>query len=346
MVTDPCLEVLCGQFADCNAPLWWLVDEHGAGCHPPASAGDWLAITNRCDVASQLESYGYSVSVGDFVLPTEPPPATVCYRVSKEKPLVHYLINRALAALPLGGELVLTGAKNEGLKTYADKAARLVSGGKSLKKQGKDVYLAVIVKNAEPSEWLPDSDYTELRVIDETLGLVSKPGVYGWNKIDKGSALLVSCIPQALQRSGQVPQRVADLGCGYGYLPVAAQADLGEAHWLLTDNNATALMACRRNIERHGIDADIALADCAEGLSGPVDMLLCNPPFHQGFAVEGELTERFLAAARRLLRPGGCALFVVNQFIPLPRKAEALFTDCQLLGEGQGFKVYCLSQPR
>ncbi len=217
-----------------------------------------------------------------------------------------------------------------------------MSGQKSLKKLRKDAYLAGIEKNAEPSEWLPDSDYADLRVIDETLGLVSKPGVYGWNKIDKGSALLVSCIPQVLQRLPQAPQRVADLGCGYGYLPVVAQAHIGDAQWLLTDNNATALVASRSNVERHAIDAEVVLADCAEGLTGPVDIGLCNPPFHQGFAVEDGLTERFLSAARRLLRPGGCALFVVNQFIALPRKAESLFADCRPLAEAQGFRVYCL----
>lgn len=341
-MTDTNLQLLTRQFASRPGPLWWFVDEHGAGFRAPPPSADWTAVTNRIDVGQQLAAQGYAVSVGDFELPAGQP-ATVCYRVSKEKPLVHYLINRGLAALPLGGELLLCGAKSEGLKTYADKAAALVAGEKHLSKQGKDSYLATIVKRAEPSAPLPDSDYTTLRDIGDAVELYSKPGVYGWNKIDKGSARLVACLPQLLPRCARPPTTVADLGCGYGYLPVAAHEWLAGARWRLTDNNATALVACRENVAFHGIDADILLADCAEGLDGPVDLVLCNPPFHQGFAVEGGLTLRFLQAARRLLGPGGHAVFVVNQFIPLPRAAEGLFAGCEQVDEGQGFRVYWLS---
>jgi 16S rRNA (guanine1207-N2)-methyltransferase len=70
--------------------------------------------------------------------------------------------------------------------------------------------------------------------------------------------------------------------------------------------------------------------------------VICNPPFHQGFDVEAELTTRFLQAARDRLARNGTALFVVNQFIPLERKAQPLFKSVHEICRARGFKVIAL----
>ncbi|MDR2212236.1 MAG: methyltransferase, partial [Pseudomonadales bacterium] len=116
---------------------------------------------------------------------------------------------------------------------------------------------------------------------------------------------------------------------------------------IATDNNAAAIHAAAYNLERSIPPGHFAvmLDDCAAALHTPVDLIVCNPPFHQGFAVEGALTERFLAAARRLLKPNGQALFVVNAFIPLERKAAAMFGAINTLANDRRFKVLSLSRP-
>jgi 16S rRNA (guanine1207-N2)-methyltransferase len=155
---------------------------------------------------------------------------------------------------------------------------------------------------------------------------------------------LVEQLPAFWDGFAQRPASLVDLGCGYGFITVMAAAQLPASNWLLTDNNATALLAARKNCEVSGINAQIELADCASGLNGPYDAVLCNPPFHKGFAVAGSLTDQFIGAAHRLLGRKGRALFVVNQFIPLERKAAALFASAQVLVEQDGFKVVCLSK--
>ncbi|WP_373081054.1 methyltransferase [Zhongshania sp.] len=341
---DTALMALYQQFSTAQTPLWWFADEHVAAQPLPAARDNWRSFSNRCDIATLLQAAGYPVELGDFVLPLDAePPKSVCYRVSKEKALVHYLINQALAVLPVGGSLHLAGHKNDGLHSYAKKAAGLVGAVAEIKKHSGAAYIATIHKRSEPSGLLPDSDYTHIQEIASSPSLYSKPGVFGWQKIDRGSALLVEQLPVFLAGFSQQPKSLVDLGCGYGFIAVMAAAQLPASHWLLTDNNATALLAARKNCDVHGIEAQIELADCAAGLSGPYDAVLCNPPFHKGFAVAGSLTDQFIAAAHRLLKPKGRALFVVNQFIPLERKA-ALFASAEVLAEHEGFKVVCLSK--
>ncbi|WP_372862755.1 methyltransferase [Spongiibacter sp.] len=344
-MNDAPLQQLYRQLAQLDGPLWWFADEQ-VNDDLPALREDCQVFCNRCDTAAALREVGFAVSLGDFAVPQklDVAPQAVVYRVSKERPLVHLLINAAMQALPVGGQLLLSGYKNDGLKGYADKIAKVFDAERKIKKCDAGAYLATITKRGERNVALPDKNYRQLRLISESPALYSKPGIYGWQKIDRGSALLIEQLPRFLQGLSSPPQRAADIGCGYGYLAVMAAAELPDCEWLLTDNNATALLACEKNSAEHGLRAELHLADCADGLQGPVDIVLCNPPFHQGFAVEGELTERFLQAAHRLLKRNGQALFVVNQFIPLQRKAEGLFPAVELLGEAEGFRVFRLAK--
>jgi 16S rRNA (guanine1207-N2)-methyltransferase len=340
-MADVAQQELYAQLAELETPAWWFAGEQDD--LPPTVSGEWQVFSNRSDTAKLFEQQGYAVELGDFSL-FGSPPKSICYRVSKEKALVHYLINQAATHLEEGGVLLLVGYKNDGLKTYADKAARLLAGDSRVEKRAGGVYVAHIYKGSVLGEFLPDQDYEVLRPIAEAPRFYSKPGIFGWQKLDQGSALLIQNLDRFLEHFASPPQSCVDLGCGYGYLAVMAHQRLPDANWLLTDNNATALVAAEGNCRYHGIEAQFLLADCAEGETGQYDALFCNPPFHQGFAVEGELTDRFIKAAYSLLRPGGQALFVVNQFIPLQRKAQGIFADTELLLRRDGFCVIRLSK--
>ncbi len=64
-----------------------------------------------------------------------------------------------------GGELLLTGGQQEGVRTYADKAGAYFGSGAAVEKHGA-WYLARIVKTAGMAAApLDDSDYATLRPI-------------------------------------------------------------------------------------------------------------------------------------------------------------------------------------
>ena len=91
---------------------------------------------------------------------------------------------------------------------------------------------------------LDDSDYTRIRPIQQSgqgAPVYTKPGIYGWQKIDLGSRLLVAAIQEYLG-AGDSRQlnTVLDLGCGYGYLSIML-ARLGASHIVATDNNIAAV---------------------------------------------------------------------------------------------------------
>ncbi|MFT6913871.1 MAG: 16S rRNA (guanine1207-N2)-methyltransferase [Motiliproteus sp.] len=326
----------------------WAVDENLPALSEIAPQAGLSLLTNRVDLQTRGEALGWTIRCSDFDFSpwADASLDRVYYRISKEKAVVHHIINQAWRVLKPGGELLLLGARQEGTKTYYDKARKLFGQGE-LDKLGKGDFAGILTRGTQatddPSLRLDDRDYSQLRPIADDF--ISKPGLFGWDKLDQGSAFLADHLAELWPRLSTPQPRVLDLGCGYGYLAARAH-EQGAASVVATDNNAAALLACQANFDRLGISGQVLADNCGASLDERFDLLLCNPPFHQGFALEGELTERFVSTAARLTAFDGVALFVVNQFIPLERKAQGLFAEIDTFADNGSFKLVRLARPK
>ncbi|WP_339615560.1 methyltransferase [uncultured Gilvimarinus sp.] len=361
-MNDPALHWLLEHYHNAPAAIdsVWLCDEASREFTDHlAVRAQTQFISNRWDVCERLKAHQHGVTFNDFDLSAiaDNSQERVYYRISKEKPVVHHIINAAARVLQPEGELVIAGLKNEGAKNFLDKAAQVMGCSKATQKHGL-AYSAQLNKR-QISALLDDSDYSRLRPIaplnntGQTQGagellLWSKPGQFGWQKIDAGSAFLLSTLAQQNMPSNE-PLTVLDLGCGYGYLSCRAAQTLfntPQTAFTLTDNNAAALRSAHYNCEQLGLDATVVPSDAGTEIAQRFDVILCNPPFHQGFNVSDDLTERFIASAGEHLQPGGQAYFVVNAFIGAEQKAKAHFAECRALANNRQFKVLALSKPR
>ncbi len=131
------------------------------------------------------------------------------------------------------------------------------------------------------------------------------------------------------------PLRLLDLGSGSGAILLALLSELPEAAGLGVDASDAALSVARRNAARCGL-APRSLwrnAVWTEGLEGPFDLIVSNPPYiatevidalapevrdHEPrLALDGgadglEAYRILLPEARRLLAPGGAAVFEIG----------------------------------
>jgi 16S rRNA (guanine1207-N2)-methyltransferase len=345
MLHDAAFDVLLPFLQPLAGKTLWIADENAldiVGAITPHSNLD--IFTNRFDVAAAARSSGHAVQFSDFDFSHYPSGSAqrIVYRISKEKPVVHHVLNHAFKLLTIGGELLVAGLKADGAKTYIDKCKQFFGNG-SMEKSGT-AYLGHFCKTADMpcADFLDDQDYSSLRMIHApTLDFYSKPGLFGWNRIDQGSELLAQAVPDCLAGLTVQPQSVLDLGCGYGYLTLTTR-NLPVSRRVATDNNAAALLAMKKNADHYGISVDVVAADAGSSLEGCFDLVLCNPPFHQGFSVAGDLTDKFLQSAHRLLSPQGAALFVVNSFIGLEKRAARYFASVTLLVNNGPFKLLML----
>lgn len=318
------------------------------GCPPDLLAAlppGTRVLSNRWDLCTTARSRGLDARFGDFDLPTTADLELIAGRVPKERAVVRHLINRAGRALAPGGRLLLWGGKQTGIKTHGRDAAAAFGGAPEVLKLGNE-YLAVATRTAAAPTALDDGDYETLRPLPTCGGpaLFTKPGLFGWDRVDPGSALLAEQLATVFAAGG-APRQVLDLGCGYGYLSVAAHAR-GAGAVTATDNCAAALIACAKNFAAHGIAGQVLPSDCARDIAGRFDLVLCNPPFHRGFAVDQELTAGFFRAAAQHLIPEGRALFVTHRVVPAATLAREHFRTCTLLAATESFQVTLLQGSR
>lgn len=138
-----------------------------------------------------------------------------------------------------------------------------------------------------------------------------------------------SLIEAALAHFGESgPGTILDLGTGPGSLLLAALDQWPSARGLGVDVSPRALSFARRNAERLGSTdrAEFREGDWAQGVDGPFDLVLCNPPYIEDTATldpdvaewephgalfagaDGLEAYRILAPQlARLLAPGGVA---------------------------------------
>ena len=82
----------------------------------------------------------------------------------------------------------------------------------------------------------------------------------------------------ALELAGPAA-RMADLGTGSGAIALALQHQRPHARVLAVDASADALAVARTNAERLGLPVRFAQGDWLDGIAGPFDLIVSNPPY-------------------------------------------------------------------
>lgn len=169
----------------------------------------------------------------------------------------------------------------------------------------------------------------------KALGLWSQPGVFSWNRIDPGSALLARHLP-ALSGRG------ADLGCGLGYLSRAILSSCAVEALSLIDNDRRAIDATQRNIEdprARLIWEDVNTVGLEDGLKD-LDFVVMNPPFHDAGTEHRGLGQAFIRRAAEMLKPRGVLWLVANRHLPYEVVLAESFAKATVAVELGGYKVF------
>ena len=162
-------------------------------------------------------------------------------------------------------------------------------------------------------------------------------------KSDEGSALLIDSLLELLADDDL--ESVLDLGCGNGWLLTAAMRASGANTGLGVDVSKAAVASARATAAANGVGVDIILGDAADpeepalaGL-GEFDLILLNPPFHQGTAIETETAAALMATAAEHLAPGGQVLTVFNSHLRYRGRLESMIGPSRQLARNKKFTV-------
>ncbi|MCC5956156.1 MAG: class I SAM-dependent methyltransferase [Natronohydrobacter sp.] len=263
--------------------------------------------------------------------PAPAPVALICLPRAKAEGLA--LIAQAVAQ---GARLVLVdGQKTDGIEAVLKAVRARVDVAEPVSKaHGKLFWFAPGDVNF--SDWAAQV----ATVTDPDLGAFQTlPGVFSADGVDAGSALLARALPESL------PERMGDLGAGWGYLSAACLARKGVGEMHLIEAEAQALDLARANItdsraQFHWADATSCLLPVSLG------GIVMNPPFHTGRSPQPALGLAFIANAARMLGTRGTLWMVANRHLPYSETLARLFARVDVLAETPAFRVWQASGPR
>ncbi len=246
------------------------------------------------------------------------------------------LIARALLALRVGGVL-LCSAENKAGGTRLQKvvAAFGVDDLRSFSKNKSRAIYAIKENISEKAIHTAIEDGAVQAVLNDRF--TSQPGIFGWNKIDKGSEILTRYIPQGVKGRG------ADFGCGYGFLSdhvLKTSSKVKHLHCI--DADYRAVTCAEKNLQKYECDKTFLWRDLTQVQSDlkNLDFIVMNPPFHEGKMTDMSIGRKFIETAYQALRRGGRLWVVANAHLPYERLLEDQFFECTKHHEGGGFKVY------
>ncbi len=184
----------------------------------------------------------------------------------------------------------------------------------------------------------PRSPYpTRYRLEQPPIELLNHANLFCRDGLDIGTRAFLPYLPRAL---GSL--RVADLGCGNGVLGIVYALGNPQAELTLVDESYMAVQSARENwraILGERV-ADIRAGDgLAEQPPQSLDLVLCNPPFHQQQVVGDFLAWRMFQQARAALVKGGELWIVGNRHLGYHHKLKRLFGRVEQAGATPKFVV-------
>lgn len=275
---------------------------------------DWQPVAGQINAAAWLN---------------EPLAAAIVFPAKQRDRALGDLATAAEAVVP-GGLVVMAAANTAGAGRFAKDLADLLGDSESVSKHkarvawGRrgdsfDMALAKTWEQAAAPAPILDGSVT------------SQPGLFAWDRIDPGSALLAKCLPE------HPKGRVADLGCGWGYLARELMAKQNDVTVLdLYDADARAVALAGHNVGR---PSRVLWRDVMSGLDGTYDLILSNPPFHEGQARRVDLGQGFIRTAAGALAPGGRLMLVANRSLPYERIMAEHLSDVTMMADAGGYKV-------
>jgi 16S rRNA (guanine1207-N2)-methyltransferase len=196
-----------------------------------------------------------------------------------------------------------------------------------------------------------------VHVAGHDLALVGIGEAFGGASLDPGTRLMLEAMTKCdVQVGGDAT--IVDLGCGNGTVAAWAALRWPQATIVATDDSADAAASAAVTLEAtlgaeatpeseasaavgHGIERTRVLrADAGDSIpDASADLVLLNPPFHQGGTVHTGIGVKLIEAAARILKPGGTLVTVFNTPVGHRPRLQRIVGPTEQLARDRTFTV-------
>ena len=172
---------------------------------------------------------------------------------------------------------------------------------------------------------------------DSSFVISNLANVYSRDKLDIGARAFILNLPNVNSGISMI-----DLGCGNGVIGLSMLDKQPDINVTFIDESYMAIESARENIKvnfpKHYSKCKFELNDCLSGIEGgSVDLILCNPPFHQQTATTDHIAWQMFKDSHRVLKKGGELRIIGNRQLAYHIKLQRIFGNETLIASNDKF---------
>lgn len=250
----------------------------------------------------------------------------------KNKQECQYLLYQWLAeSAPQGQELLIVGENRSGVNSVEKMLAPYGDIVKIDAARRCSLYHFVLKK--QPI--FVANSYWKHYHTDE-VEVFALPAVFSSTGLDDGTKLLLSTFSAA----GNISGTVLDLGCGAGVIGATLKKRFPQVQLTMSDIHAMAIASSERTLAENQLSGKVCNSDVFSDLPQKFDLIVSNPPFHDGINTAYRAVGTLICEAKKHLSRGGELRIVANSHLPYPDLIDQEFGCHQVLAKTTKFKVY------
>ena len=247
-------------------------------------------------------------------------------RLPKSKDELDMAVHAAASVLEVGAPLWVYGANDEGAGSAGAIIEPVMGPTRTVESGGRCRVLEAIRQVDAPNprgsldEWRRS---TSLEFPGGPREWISYPGVFAHGRLDQGTGALV----EATRTLPLAERYVLDFACGSGVVGAFLMALESTARVDFLDVDAVALAAAGDNVP----GARLIPSDGFDALEHErYDLIVSNPPYHEGKAQTGGVVERLVRGAPDYLVDGGSLMLVTQRRFPLAALMKSSFETVEV----------------
>jgi 16S rRNA (guanine1207-N2)-methyltransferase len=253
----------------------------------------------------------------------------------KSKAELNFTLAMISHATDQSTNIIVVGENKSGIKTLNKVTEQtLVNCNKYDSARHCLLFVAQFSQNITPfniDDWY---DYYSVDIANTKIKVAALPGVFSQNSLDKGTKVLLENLPNI--KSGNV----LDFGCGAGVIASFIGKKHPEAKLNLLDVNALALESSLKTLSLNNLTGNIFASNSLSEIKFKYDVVVSNPPFHQGITTDYGATESFLQGIKSFLHKSADVIIVANSFLKYEPIMQKTIGETSRLLSQQGFTIY------
>ena len=283
-------------------------------------------------------------------------PLTLCdavlLKIPRSLALLEWQLSLLNQSLPAGTPII-AGAKVTALTPSVFKLFERYCGTLTTSlAQKKSRLLFAQTQDAEPPEAkFPSTFNTTAVETGSALTLVNHANVFSRQSLDIGTRVMLQHLPDL---DADSDMHIIDLGCGNGALGLAMLARypnikvsfVDESHMALASAHASVVANLPDSLVRCHFIASNCLETFTPGTFGQVQLVLCNPPFHQQNTLTEHVARQMFKDAFKHLAADGELRVVANRHLPYGQTLKQRFGGFRVLASERKFVILSATKRR